>query len=363
MNFNFLPIYKCGIDELVDGTIIKLTEFCKKNRNEKCENFYKDIFNKEGIHVCPYGFNSFVCVNEKDIDIFTGLRVKDIFNIKKVNLKLKKTDNNKVITYEEMKSYVENYKLISTLKNEKNYLDEFIENTIHDVRKFNANIKARSEIISNKSGSRKKEMESIKKCAENIWAMSQLISTRLSEYDYLYAEAPLQCGSKYDFNFFATFDKIRRCMLYEAKKGDKEIRVRSKNGNCSAIQAYDSIKYMPFLLIDNALKYSFNNTIIEVEIKDEDNKQIIEIKSTGVFVDESEIESLFIRGYRGKNSSEFTENGSGIGLYLVKEICNANDIKIEINTKKILNITPRKRGVDEGIFNVILCVEKQLYDI
>lgn len=357
MKFNFLPIYKCGIDELVDGTIIKLTEFCKKNKNEKCENFYKDIFNKEGIHVCPYGFNSFVSVNEKEIDIFTGLRVKDRFNIKKVNLKLKKSDNNKVITYEEMKSYVENYKLISTLKNEKNYLGEFIGNTIHDVRKFNANIKARSEIISNKKGCRKKDMESIKKYGENIWAMSQLISTRLSEYDYLYAEAPLQCGSKYDFNFFTTFDKIRRCMIDEAKRENKEIRVRA-NGNCSAIQAYDSIKYMPFLLIDNALKYSFNDTIIEVEIKDEDNKQTIEIKSTGVFVEDSEIENLFMRGYRGKNSSEFTESGSGIGLYLVKEICNANNIKIEIKTKKTLNITQRKREIDEGIFNVILCVEK-----
>lgn len=358
MEVNFLPIYKCGIDELVDGSIIKLTEFCKKNKNEKCEKFYKDIFSKEGIHVCPYGFNSFVAINEKEIDIFTGLRVKDRFNIKKVNLKLKKTDNNKVITYEELNSYVKNYELISTLRNEKKYLEEFIGNTIHDVRKFNANIKARSEIISNKKGCRKKDMESIKKYGENIWAMSQLISTRLSEYDYLYAEAPLQCGSKYEFNFFATFDKIRRCMIEEAKRENKEIRVRATNGACSSIEAYDSIKYMPFLLIDNALKYSFNNTIIEVKIKDEDNKQTIEINSIGVFVEENEIESLFIRGYRGKNSSGFTQSGSGIGLYLVKKICDANNIKVQIKTQKTLNIAQNKRNIDEGIFNVILCLEK-----
>lgn len=358
MNYNFLPMYKCGIDELIDGSTVKLTEFCKHKKNEKCEKFYKDVFNKEGLHICPYGFNVFVSIEEREIDIFTGFRVKDRFNMSKVNLKLKKEDNNKVITYEEMINYIENYRLISSLKNDKKYLCEFIGNTIHDVRKFNANIKTRSEIISNKiKGCKKRDTEKIKKCGENIWAMSQLISTRLSEYDYLYAESPLQCGSKYDFNFFTTFDKIRRCMIDEAKKDNKEIRV-SANVTCSEIQAYDSIKYMPFLLIDNALKYSFNNSTIEIKIKDEENSQTIEIKSTGVFVDENEISSLFLRGYRGKNSMKFTQNGSGIGLYLVKEICDANNIKVEVKTMKILDSNGYKRNVDGGIFNVILYVEK-----
>lgn len=354
---NFLPIYKCGIDELVDGSIIKLTQFCKQNKNIKCESFYKNIFEKEGIHICPYGFNAFVSKCGGEIDIFTGFRVKDKFDIKKVNLKLRKGDNNKVILYEEMETYIENYKLILKLKNEKNYLNEFIANIIHDIRKFNTNIKARSEYISNKQGCRKKYVESIRRYGDNIWAMSQLISTRLSEYDYLYAEAPFQCGSKYEFNFFTTFDKIRRCMIDESKREHKEIRVRA-NGSCSPIQAYDSIKYMPFLLIDNALKYSFDNTIIEVEIRDEENSQTIEIKSKGVFVEADEIEKLFIRGYRGKNTMEFTKEGSGIGLYLVKEICNANNIKIEIKTERILNKTKQKRNIDEGVFNVILYVEK-----
>lgn len=358
LKYSFLPIYKCGMDELVDGSVIKLTEFCKRNKNGKCEKFYREIFDKEGIHVCPYGFNTFVSLDNNEIDIFTGFRVKDKFDIKKVNSKIKKTDINRVISDLEMKSYIESYKLITSLEKEKKYLFEFIGNTIHDVRKFNSNIKTRSELISNKAkSSKKRDIEQVKKLSENIWAMSQLISTRLSEYDYLYAEYPLKSGSKYEFNFFTTFDKIRRCMGEEVKKGQKEIAVRA-NGTCPPIQAYDSIKYMPFLLIDNALKYSLNNSIIEVKIKDEERLQTIEIKSTGIYVDDSEIEHLFKRGYRGKNANEFTEEGSGIGLYLVKEICEANDIKIEIKTSKVLDISSSKRKNDQGTFNVILYAEK-----
>ena len=36
----FLPTYKVGLDEISDGEIIKLCEYCKKNKSEKCENFY-----------------------------------------------------------------------------------------------------------------------------------------------------------------------------------------------------------------------------------------------------------------------------------------------------------------------------------
>ena len=358
---SFLPIYKCGIDELEDGSIIKLCGFCKKNNrvnNDKCKNFYKDIFNKQGMFICPYGLNSYVEKSEGSIDIFTGFRVRGKFDSKKANPKILKNDDNRVISEEEMLEYIISYRKVFDYKLKKEFMEEFLENCIHDVRKFNATIKDKSEYIMNKgNGNGKKDKERVRSYSKSIWAMSQFISTRLSEYDYLYADSPLRCGEKYEFNFYKCFDKIRICLEDEAKKQQKRILV-SCHGTCSFIEAYDSIKYMPYLLIDNALKYSLKNSEINVTINDSDDKQCIEIKSMGAFVEENEIKSLFKRGYRGANARKFNEQGSGIGLYLANKICEANGITINVLTEKIFEFDRVQRCIDKGIFKVLLCLEK-----
>lgn len=348
--FNLLPMCKNGIGEMVDGLMIHMPQYCKEKKNETCENFYEDIFDaEEGLHTCPYGFNTYVCKHQDNIDIFTGFRVENKYDTKKANKKINKNDLNRIITYEQMVKFIDKYKEYLELNNKHMYLEKFIENTIHDIRKFNANIKSKGTLISNKS----KTGSKMAAYGRNVWAMSSYISTRLDIYNYLYLKHSFKIGEMYEFNFYKTFDKIRMCLQEEAKKKKNTIKI-SCQGNCKDIKAYSSIELLPFLIIDNAIKYTSPGEDICINIIQSDTTQIIKIQAVGSKIEEDESENIFKREYRGKNAKKYCNDGSGIGLYLAKRICDANNINIKVNNT---NNQIKTKKIDEGLFEMILCVK------
>lgn len=351
-NFNLLPMYKIGIGDLSDGLAICLPQYCKKKKNDKCEKFYEKIFClEEGLYTCPYGFNAYVCRYKDNIDIFTGFRVEKKYNNKKADGKIVREDINRVISYDQMEYYIDKYKNYIELSDNHEYLQKFIENIVHDIRKFNANIKTKGTLIVNKSKSKSK----VQSYARNIWAMSSYISTRLDIYNYLYLEQSFKIGELYEFNFYKTFDKIRMCFTEEAKKKNMSINIHC-NGTCDDIKAYSSIELLPFLIIDNALKYTSQGENINISVYQTLNEQIIKIEAIGAKIEENELENIFDRRYRGKNSKKYCNDGSGIGLYLAKKICDANNLKIEICSSNEYEKAQKK--IDEGLFKMIIYAKK-----
>lgn len=53
MELNFLPIYKIGIGEFSDGILIKVPEYCICKKNDKCEKYYRGLF-EQGKQGMPY---------------------------------------------------------------------------------------------------------------------------------------------------------------------------------------------------------------------------------------------------------------------------------------------------------------------
>lgn len=71
-------------------------------------------------------------------------------------------------------------------------------------------------------------------------------------------------------------------------------------------------------LITNAIKFKDAGRPPEIVIttKKEDNFVVISVKDNGIGIDESKLDAIFSKYYRVENAIE----GSGLGLYLVKEI-------------------------------------------
>jgi len=82
--------------------------------------------------------------------------------------------------------------------------------------------------------------------------------------------------------------------------------------------------------ISNAIKYSKNQTKIEITLKKENENTLLIIKDEGKGIKDTD--KIFDRHYRGDKIS----GGFGIGLSIVKNICYKNgvDIKIESQLKK-----------------------------
>jgi signal transduction histidine kinase len=71
-------------------------------------------------------------------------------------------------------------------------------------------------------------------------------------------------------------------------------------------------------LVENAIKYSGEQTCVEVKTWDDEDWVYIEIKDNGVGIPEDDLKNIFEKFYRVKNDASHKIKGSGLGLYLVK---------------------------------------------
>lgn len=84
-------------------------------------------------------------------------------------------------------------------------------------------------------------------------------------------------------------------------------------------------------LLSNAIKYSRFNSSIMISVKN-GLKTSIKIIDHGVGMTKEEVSHMFDRFYRGKTS--YREHGYGIGLSIVKQICDIYEIPIDVYSVK-----------------------------
>jgi signal transduction histidine kinase len=84
-------------------------------------------------------------------------------------------------------------------------------------------------------------------------------------------------------------------------------------------------------LIDNAIKYSPDNSHIHIKAFKDANRVIISIKDNGIGIPEEELPRIYDRLFRGEQVR--TQRGLGLGLNLVKAIVEAHEGRIEISSE------------------------------
>lgn len=84
--------------------------------------------------------------------------------------------------------------------------------------------------------------------------------------------------------------------------------------------------------ISNAIKYSYINETILVRLHTKDKYSVLEIESRGDTIEAPE--KLFLRFYR----EDIARGGFGLGLNIVKEICDKNGVNVEVISSQNVNI-------------------------
>lgn len=83
-------------------------------------------------------------------------------------------------------------------------------------------------------------------------------------------------------------------------------------------------------LIENALKYSFENPRVEIMLLSKDNKVLLSIADFGIGISEEEKKKIFDKFYRVGNEDTRRTKGTGLGLYIVSEIIKFHKGKIQV---------------------------------
>ena len=86
-------------------------------------------------------------------------------------------------------------------------------------------------------------------------------------------------------------------------------------------------------LLKNAISYSYENTVIEIEMIDnEDNIEVI-FKNKGATIPEYKLERIFDKFYRADESRGTNSGGAGLGLAITKEIIQLHNGTISANSE------------------------------
>ncbi|WP_162271019.1 sensor histidine kinase, partial [Clostridium saccharobutylicum] len=105
-------------------------------------------------------------------------------------------------------------------------------------------------------------------------------------------------------------------------------------------------------LVSNAVKFTQTNGKIYVIITEEENDVKISIKDNGSGMDQKFIDKAFNRYAVGQNSVRDVKSGTGIGLFVVKQLVELQDgiIYIQKNLDRGTNVTMEFKKMKENMY-------------
>lgn len=87
-------------------------------------------------------------------------------------------------------------------------------------------------------------------------------------------------------------------------------------------------------LIDNAVKYTLNGGKVKVGLKEEGKNLLFWVQDTGVGIPEAQKERVFAKFFRGSNVQKMETEGTGLGLFITKNIIEAHGGQIWFESKE-----------------------------
>lgn len=207
------------------------------------------------------------------------------------------------------------------------YQKKFVANISHDFRSPLTSIKGFAEAI--KDGTIPYEQQD-KYLDIILFETERLnkLTSNLLELNRFETNAALLDISSFDINGIikktaASFERVCR---------DKKISI---NLVFSSKEAYvdadmDKIQQVLYNLIDNAIKFSHNNSNIRVSSEEKGDKIQISVKDYGIGIPRDSINKVWERFYKTDASRGKDKRGTGLGLSITREIIQAHNENIHV---------------------------------
>jgi signal transduction histidine kinase len=112
------------------------------------------------------------------------------------------------------------------------------------------------------------------------------------------------------------------------KKITIELHLESENLFVTADM--EQIQQVLYNLIDNAIKFSLNDSIIKVETSEKHGTVFVSVKDSGVGIRKQSLNKIWDRFYKQDSSRGKDRKGTGLGLSIVKEIITAHNQNINV---------------------------------
>lgn len=319
---------KIALDKLPEGLIIL---------NEKGEIVFFNNKAKELLNLDEkfLGKNIFDFWREKKLFSFFQIFPERIFEILERKINIREGLNLK-LSVRELKSDQESlghlffFTEITREVSLEKIKDEFITVVSHQLRTPISEIQwgidlLLKEKIGNLNEKQKNQLEEVLEINKRLLGLVDdfLNAARIEEGRFLEKLKP--------FSLEAILEHIVLLFGQQAKKKSIELEVKKPVFPLPFVKMdVEKIKLAIENLLDNAIKYTLEGGKVTISLEETpDGKDIIfSIKDTGIGIPKEDQERVFSKFFRAKNAQRLEPSGTGLGLYVAKNIIEAHGGKI-----------------------------------
>ena len=282
-------------------------------------------------------------------DLSSFIRAPDLLD------KIENSRSNRVNEYLEFEINLPTYsffRLTIVPLSQKNVL--LVVKDYTDVKKVE---KLRSDFVANVSHELKTPLVSIKGFLETIYSTAkddpiaqhkfikimqeqankmEILISDLMSLSRIEMQEHVQPNSKVNVN--EILESLQKVPNKMAEKKGLDIKI-IKNKTTPFVRGnYDKIFEVVQNLYDNAIKYTKDNSVVEIFLKNNEDKLTkgsvsIHVKDQGIGIPKNEIHRVTERFYRTANAKKNLIQGTGLGLAIVKHIINQHRGDLEINSR------------------------------
>ncbi len=210
--------------------------------------------------------------------------------------------------------------------------DQFLSNVSHELKTPLTSIKGYSELLydetlGNMNDQQKKAEKTI---LRNVDRLKRLVDSllyisrsQMGNVDYLFEEISLE----------EIVDMVYQDLKIQLDEKDLQFSTRIPESLPLIKGDRDKLTDMLSNIVDNSIKFTPSGGCISVSVTEEDRYLHLVLSDTGIGIPEDLIPNLFQRFYQIDSSHTRKYGGTGLGLYICKEIVKAHEGEVWVESE------------------------------
>jgi heavy metal sensor kinase len=218
--------------------------------------------------------------------------------------------------------------MISRLEDAINSSKQFVADASHELRTPLAVLRGELESLAQDAQLKPQTSERLGSALEEVDRLAEIVEglLALSRLDTGEARAP---WVRFDLAELVANTADQMSLLAE----DKHIAVICDSASRVMVEGDQArLKQVVVNLLDNAIKYTPDGGRIKLRIAQEDGQAVLDVADDGIGIPSEALPHVFKRFFRVDGSRSRDQGGAGLGLSIVKSICDAHGARVEVSS-------------------------------
>ena len=206
---------------------------------------------------------------------------------------------------------------------------DFIDLVVHQLRSPLTTMKWGFQSLQEEIETNEDQEQLFKSLEDNVEKMSEMVNNLLmvSRMD--------QDGHEFELEQVSIKELTEEILSDYMVDDDTRVEVKKDLEEVPKIETDPSqLEIVMDNFVSNAIKYTPEGGHIEVRLRQESKNIIFEVEDTGIGIPKEEQNKVFAKFERASNVGEVEETGSGLGLFLTKEIVEKLGGKIGFDSER-----------------------------